>query len=200
MPFPPPPFLLHSLSMQPTVSLPLKPFILSYFFPLFLTSSTLKYSTKQCSSHRFLRDLCATLRSMRRKAMMEEDRRCKKKKNAKRPVFTSICLTLNPHGGYLITDSCSESRPRGSAKVKPAFVQGQEVIQMPPVQFLFSQINVPCYSALECSAQVIKQINLKRVQIKRYKKEESVRDILHSLVYVYIYVPSEEILEKQRHE
>lgn len=62
---------------------------------------------------------------MGREVAMEEDIECK---NAKEMVLNSICSTLNPHGGYLITDSCPESNPRGSAKVKPALVWGQEVI------------------------------------------------------------------------
>lgn len=48
---------------------------------------------------------------------MEDYRRCK---DAKALALTSICLTLNPYSGYLITDSCSESSPRGLVKVRPA--------------------------------------------------------------------------------
>lgn len=62
------------------------------FFPLFLTSSTLKYSTQQCSSQKLLGHLCESQWSIGRKMMMEEDRECID------AVFTSICLTLNPYG------------------------------------------------------------------------------------------------------
>ncbi len=81
--------------------------------------------------------------------MMEEDRQCK---NAKALAFSSICLTLNPHGGYLITGSCSESSPRGLAKVKPALVWGQEVTHgCPQSNFSFLKL-MPHVNLLWCVA------------------------------------------------
>lgn len=91
------------------------------FFLLFLTSSTLKYPTKQCCSHRFL---CERCEAWWRKAMVLEHWQGR---NVKELLLSSICLTLNPHGGCVITDSCSGSSPRGSAEVKAVCVWGQEV-------------------------------------------------------------------------
>lgn len=138
--FPSPSFSL-ALPLHVAYSLPPpQTFHSALFFPLFLTSSTLKHSTKQCSSHTFLCHLCETLWSMRRKAMMLEGGQCK---NAKESVLTSICLTLNPYGGYLITNSCSESSPRGSAEVKRALVWGQEVIHRCPQSNFFFLRSAP---------------------------------------------------------
>ncbi len=144
--FPSPSFSL-ALPLHVAYSLPPpQTFHSVLFFPLFLTSSTLKHSTIQCSSHKFLCHSCETLRSMGRKAMMEEDTQCK---NAKELVFTSICLTLNPYGGYLITDSCSQSSPWGLAKVKPVLVWGQEVIHTcPRINFSFLRFMLLCFGVL----------------------------------------------------
>lgn len=58
-------------------------------------------------------------------------------KDAEEPVLPSICLTLKPDGGCLITDSCSYSGPRGATKVRLAQIQGQEVIHRCPKISLF---------------------------------------------------------------
>ena len=75
-----------------------------------------------------------------------EDRQCK---DVKELVFTSICLILNLHVGCLITDSCSETSPRGSAKVKPAWFRGQEVIHRCP-ESNFSLLTSTCAAVLWC--------------------------------------------------
>lgn len=98
---------------------PSKPFILSYFFfSVILTSSTPKYSATQYSSHEFLCHLCKALNHLKEGEALEGWRQ------SINAVSTSICFTLNPYGGHLISDSCSWSGPRGSAKVKTCALFG----------------------------------------------------------------------------
>lgn len=72
------------------------------FPPLFLTSSTPRYSAKQCSLRLFLHHPCETSWSNRRRTV----------KNTKGLVIIFICLALDPDGDCLITDSCSKKPPK----------------------------------------------------------------------------------------